>query len=163
MNPEPTVREARVEDAERLHEVLTRTFREYEGRLDPPSGVHAETVSSLARKVAEGGALVCEVGAEVVGCAFYAPRSGYLYVGRFGVLPEYRRGGIGALLLGATERRAEELGYRRVRLNVRLVLEGLRAYYEARGYRPIVYLRHEGYAEDTYVEMEKVLNGEGAL
>jgi GNAT superfamily N-acetyltransferase len=157
MNAEPTVREACVEDAAILHGVLTRAFCEYAGLLDPPSGVHAETVASLARKVGQGGALICEAGGDVVGCAFYTQHTGYLYVGRFGVLPEHRRSGVGALLLVAAERRARALGYTRVRLNVRLVLGKLRAYYEARGYLPIDYLAHEGYTELTYVEMEKAI------
>ena len=91
----------------------------------------------------------------VAGCIFYAPRTGYLYVGRLAVLPAYRRHGIGELLLRAAERRAGELGFSRVRLGVRLALARLRAYYESRGYVPIAFGHHAGYAEPTYVEMER--------
>jgi hypothetical protein len=54
-------------------------------RLDPPSGVHAETAAPLAERIRRGGALVCEAGPVAVGCAFYEPGAGFLYVGRFGV------------------------------------------------------------------------------
>ena len=155
MSTETRVREAGRQEAGLLQSILRRAFSEYEGRLDPPSGVHSETVASIENKLQEGGALVCEAGGVVVGCIFYAPRTGYLYVGRLAVLPEYRRHGIGDLLLQAVERRAAELDLSHVRLGVRLVLGKLRAYYAARGYVPIAFRSHAGYAEPTYVEMER--------
>ncbi len=157
MDAEPRVREARSDEAGLLHDLLLRAFREYEGRLDPPSGVHAESVASVRTKMEEGGALVCEVEGVIAGCVFCAPKAGYLYVGRLAVLPEYRRRGLGDFLLRAAEQRARALGLPRVRLGVRLALEGLRAYYEARGYVPIAFRSHAGYTEATYVEMEKAL------
>ena len=161
MSGELTVRRAGPEDAELLRDVLARAFAEYEGALDPPSGVLAETAGSLREKVARGGALVCEGADGALGCALYMPEADHLYVGRVGVVPEGRRGGAGAALLRAAERRALELGYGRVRLNVRLALGRLRAYYESRGYRPIACHAHEGSPEPTYVEMEKVLPAGG--
>lgn len=157
-NTEPRIREARSEEVEMLRDILVRALSEYEARLDPPSGVHSETIASLASKLKEGGALICEAGGGVVGCVFYAPRADHLYVGRLAVIPEYRRRGIGDLLLRAVERRAGELGVPCVRLGVRIALGKLRAYYEARGYVPIVFHSHAGYTEATYVEMEKALN-----
>ncbi len=159
---EPRVREARSDEAALVHDLLVRAFREYEGRLDPPSGVHAETVASVRSKMEEGGALVCEIGGVVAGCVFYAPKAGYLYIGRLGVLPEYRRRGLGDLLLRAAEQRASALGLQRVRLGVRIALDALRAYHEARGYTPIAFRSHAGYTEATYVEMEKALPGRAA-
>jgi GNAT superfamily N-acetyltransferase len=157
MNAEPRVREASSHEAGLLQSILRRAFSEYEGRLDPPSGVHSETVDSIRDKLGEGGALICEFGGVVAGCIFYAPKAGYLYVGRLAVLPEYRRHGIGDLLMQAAERRAAELGLSHVRLGVRTVLDKLRAYYAARGYIPIAFRSHDGYTEPTYVEMEKAL------
>ncbi len=102
----------------------------------------------------EGGALICEADGVVAGCLFYAPKAGYLYVGRLAVVPEYRRRGIGDLLLQVAQRRAGVLGLPRVRL----ALAKIRAYYEARGYVPIAYHSQAGYTEATYVEMEKALD-----
>lgn len=157
MSTGPRVREADCDEAGLLHDILVHAFSEYEGRLDPPSGVHSETMISVRDKMGEGGALICEVAGVVAGCIFYAPKAGYLYVGRLAVLPEYRRHGIGDLLLQAAERRAVELGLFHVQLGVRIVLGKLRAYYETRGYVPIAFRSHPGYTEPTYVEMEKAL------
>jgi GNAT superfamily N-acetyltransferase len=157
MSTEHSVREAQSDEAGLLRDILMRAFSEYEGRLDPPSGVHSETIASIRDKMGEGGALICEVGGVVAGCVFYAPKVGYLYVGRLAVLPEYRLHGIGDLLIRAAEQRAAELGLSHIRLGVRIVLEKLRVYYAARGYVPIAFRSHDGYAEPTYVEMEKAL------
>ncbi len=145
-----------------LLDLLLCAFREYEGRLDPPSGVHSEKVASVRSKLAEGGALVCEIDEVVTGCVFYAPKADHLYVSRLAVVPEYRRRGLGDLLMRASERRAGELGFGRVRLGVRVALEKLRAYYEARGYVPIAFRSHPGYTEATFVEMEKALEQRAA-
>ncbi len=45
----------------------------------------------------------------------------------------------------------------RVRLGVRIVLARLRAYYERLGYRVVEEHAHVGYAEPTYVILEKDL------
>lgn len=158
MRTDLAVREAHVGEADLLRSLLCRAFGEYEGRLNPPSGVHRETSSSLAERLRRGGALVCEVGAVAVGCAFYEPGASFLYVGRVGVVPASRGTGIGALLLDAAERRAADYGFTRVRLNVRIALQRLRAYYEARGYVPIACHAHAGHPSPTYVEMEKDLS-----
>jgi GNAT superfamily N-acetyltransferase len=157
LRSELTVREAHAGDADLLRGLLRRAFGQYEGRLDPPSGVESETSASLVERIRRGGALVCDADGVAVGCAFYEPGAGFLYVGRFGVVPEHRGAGIGVRLLEAAERRAPDYGFTRVRLNVRTALEGLRAYYQAHGYAPIAYHAHAGYASPTYVEMEKDL------
>ena len=75
MSTEPRVRETHSDDAGLLHDILVRAFSEYEGRLDPPSGVHSETIAAVRNKLNEGGALICEVGGEAAGCVFYAPKA----------------------------------------------------------------------------------------
>jgi predicted N-acetyltransferase YhbS len=158
MTARARVRDAREDEGALLHEILVRAFDEYRGRLDPPSGVHAETVASIARKLREGGALICEEEGVAVGCVFLEPRTHHLYVGRLAVLPEHRRRGLGGLLLAAAERHAVARGLPRVRLAVRVPLASLRDFYQARGYVPVAFRSHEGYAQATYVEMEKLLD-----
>jgi len=159
VNTEFEVREARRSEAGLLHDLLVRAFSEYEGRLDPPSGANAETINSIAHKLEEGGALVCEGGGVTAGCIFYRRKDGHLHVGRLAVVPALRRRGIGDLLLRAAEGRAAELGLPSVRLGVRLALESLRAYYATRGYAAIALHSHAGHSQPTFVEMEKRLPG----
>jgi predicted N-acetyltransferase YhbS len=157
MTPAVAIQHAQADDAALLHNLLLRAFREYDGRLDPPSGANDETVESIALRLGEGGALICNVNDLAVGCLFYAPKSDHLYVGRLSVPPEHRKRGIGDRLLRTAEHHAVTLGLPAVRLRVRLVLETLRAYYAARGYRPIGLHSHQGYTHPTFVEMEKRL------
>jgi ribosomal protein S18 acetylase RimI-like enzyme len=162
MDREVSAREARSDEAGLLLDLLRSAFREYQGRLDPPTGVQSETMASVMDKLRAGGAQVCEVSGTVVGCVFCTPKADHLYVGRLAVAPEYRRRGIGDMLMRASERRAGELGFARVRPGVRVALEELRAYYEARGYVPIAFHSHPGHTEPTSVEMEKTLEQRAA-
>jgi len=151
------VRAAHAGEAGILLRLLALAFSEYEGKLDPPSGAHGETVESIAGKLGEGGAFICHHGDAAIGCIFYAPKDDYLYVGRLSVVPEYRKRGVGDLLLSAAEQHATTLGLPSVRLGVRLVLEALQAYYATRGYASIGLHSHPGYTQPTFVEMEKRL------
>jgi GNAT superfamily N-acetyltransferase len=151
------VRAARVAEAAILHRLLVLAFSQYEGKLDPPSGAHGETVESIAGKLSEGGAFICRHGDVAVGCIFHAPKDDYLYIGRLSVVPDYRKRGVGDLLLSAAEQHATALGLPSVRLGVRLVLEALRTYYARRGYVSIGLHSHPGYTRPTFVEMEKRL------
>lgn len=143
--------------------VLQAAFEQHRGRLDPPSGVHGETVESLRQKLKAGAAVLALVNDEVAGCVFYQQETSHVYLGRLSVLPEYRRHGVGRALVEYVERRALELNVPRVRLGVRLPLAEIRAYYERLGYRPIRCAAHEGYSGPTYVIMEKELSMEVKL
>src|SRR6266542_2985978 len=100
------LREATEADVPTIFAVTRAAFGEYLGRLDPPSGVHRETLDSLREKLASG-------------------------------------------------HTARARGRPRVRLGVRVALARLRARYERLGYRVVEEHRHAGYAEPTYVMMEK--------
>jgi GNAT superfamily N-acetyltransferase len=151
------VQSAGAGDAPLLHALILRAFAEYAGRLDPPAGANDETVLSIEHKLAEGGAFICRAGDVAHGCVFFARRADHLYVGRLSVPPEFRRRGIGDLLLQQTERHATHLDLPSVRLRVRLALGVLRAYYRKRGYAEIGLHSHAGYGAPTFVEMEKRL------
>jgi len=69
------VRAAHAGDVMALHLLLSSAFAEYEGKLDPPSGAHDETPDSIARKLAEGGAFICDECDAPTGCVFYAPKN----------------------------------------------------------------------------------------
>jgi predicted N-acetyltransferase YhbS len=149
------LREATAEDAPSLSAVILAAFEEYRGRLDPPSGAHDETVQAIRQKFVLAHAAVASIDQDIVGCAFYEPEADHIYLGRLAVLSQYRRQGIGRKLVAWVEAQARSLGYARVRLAVRVVLTGNRAYFERLGYRLHSYGTHAGYAEPTYLNMEK--------
>ena len=157
MSAELDIARAQAAEAAVLLALLQRAFGEYNGKLDPPSGAHDETLDSIAHRLVDGGALICRHGGQAIGCIFFAAQPDHLYVGRLSVLPEHRKRGVGDLLLRAAEAHAITLGLPSVRLGVRLVLQALRAYYAARGYAEIALHSHTGYTQPTFVEMEKRL------
>ncbi|MBK9715892.1 MAG: four helix bundle protein [Kouleothrix sp.] len=151
------LREATDADIATIFAVTQAAFGEYLGRLDPPSGVHKETVETVREKLASGHSVLALLGERVVGSVFYKAEPAYVYLGRLAVLPDQRGRGIATALIGYVERRARELARPRVRLGVRVALPHLRARYERMGYGVVEQRYHEGYAEPTYVMMEKLL------
>jgi ribosomal protein S18 acetylase RimI-like enzyme len=161
--PEPaalSLREATEQDAATLLRVMQAAFAEYLGQLDPPSGVHRETVESIRQKLQTGRAALALIEDEAVGCVFYRREQSHVYLSRLSVLPRFRNRGVGAFLIRYVESYAAACRLPCVQLGVRLRLPHLLSYYERLGYRVVEYKAHEGYAEPTYVLMEKRIGRE---
>jgi predicted N-acetyltransferase YhbS len=151
------LRTATASDADRIVRLLHEAFEEFRGRLDPPSGAHAETVASIQAKLATATATLAFVGDRAAGCVFMEVQDGRLYFSRLAVLPAFRRHGIGRRLIAHVEDRARQLALARVRLNVRLALVGQRAYYARLGYQDVDLGTHPGHVVPTFVTMEKAV------
>ena len=157
------LREAADADVRTLVRLMRVAFEEYRDRLDPPSAAHDETEETVRTRLAEGSAVIAFNAAEPVGFAFYQTQDSHVYFSRLSVLPEHRRQGIGRALIEYVETRAQELGFKGVRLGVRLQLPHLKDRYERLGYRVARYVAHGGHTEPTYVLMEKsVAHASGA-
>jgi GNAT superfamily N-acetyltransferase len=152
-----TLREATADEALAIVAVLRDAFEEYRGRLDPPSGAHAETVEKIHDAMRGARVVLALEGGAIAGCVFYAPVNQHVDLFRLGVLPAYRRRGVGQALISYVEAQALVLGFGRVRLGVRVALPDNRAYYERLGYRFVEARSHAGYARPTFVILEKVL------
>ena len=152
-----TLREATTADLPTLLALVHGAFEEYRGRLDPPSGAHAETLESLGRALETGGALLATVGGQPAGCVFYHRERDHVYLARLSVLAAHQSRGLGGALTDGVERLALAMGIPRVELGVRIALPALRAYYERRGYRVIRQEAHAGYRAPTSVVMQKEL------
>jgi ribosomal protein S18 acetylase RimI-like enzyme len=151
------LREATGTDATALVALVQAAFEEHRGRLDPPSGAHDETAETIRQGLESARSVLAFAGEYAAGCVFYRPSEGHLYLFRLAVLPAYRRRGLGRALVEHVEGRARGLGLPRVRLGVRVALPLQRAYYERLGYGAVESASHPGYAEPTYVVMEKQL------
>jgi GNAT superfamily N-acetyltransferase len=154
-----TLGEASDADIPALLAVLVAAFDEYRGLLDPPSGAHDETEERLRETLCDTHAVLARVGGELVGCVFYASMGDYVDLFRLAVLPSHRRRGVGRALIEYVEERALAWGIACVQLGVRVALPANRAYYERMGYRFLEARAHLGYAEPTYVILEKNLSG----
>jgi predicted N-acetyltransferase YhbS len=154
-----TLRAATEDDVPIIVALIHAAFKEYASVLDPPSGAHKESVENLREKLISERAVLALLGDQVVACVFYTDQGDHMYFGRLAVLPEFRNRGISAALIAYVEQRARELGLPRVQLGVRVALPQLRARYERLGYRVIEQRSHAGYAEPTYLVMEKLLEG----
>jgi predicted N-acetyltransferase YhbS len=152
------LREATDDDVPTIVALIHAAFKEYDGAIDPPSGAHKESAEKIRQKLATDRAVLAHEDGRAVACVLYRDEGDHMYFGRLAVLPEYRNRGIAGALIDYVEARARERGLPRVRLGVRLALPRLRARYERQGYRLIEERRHEGYAETTYLIMEKVLD-----
>jgi ribosomal protein S18 acetylase RimI-like enzyme len=153
--PDWRLREATEADVETVASLVRAAFEEYRGRLDPPSGAHAETAATVRDKMKSDRIILAFAEDVPAGCVFYRPGEGHLYFFRLAVLPRYRRQGLGQLMIEQVEQRARAMGLPRLRLGVRIVLDRQRAYYERLGYRVVESASHSGYTEPTYVFMEK--------
>jgi ribosomal protein S18 acetylase RimI-like enzyme len=152
-----TLREATGADAPAIVAVVHAAFAEYRDKLDPPSSAHNETVETIRAKLAAGRALLAAAAGAPVGCVFYEPEEDHVYLYRLAVVPAYRRRGLGQALIARVEGRARELRLPRIRLGVRSALARQQAYYQRLGYRPVEARAHPGYAEPTYLILEKTL------
>lgn len=146
-------------DAAAIAEILHQAFREYDGMLNPPSGVHKESADTVRAKMQTGHWLLAYSNGRAVGCVWCEPRDGFMYLGRLAVLPAQRGRGIGNALIDSVETRAKNAGFTRIRLGVRISLTEMRAAYERRGYVFVETHTHEGFSEPTYVTLEKQLDG----
>ena len=151
------LREAVDDDLSAALAVLHAAFEEYRAWLDPPSGVHRETLESLRAYLERGHLTLALLEHGSVGCVLYHAEVDHMYFGRLSVLPAFRGRGIARMLIDHVEACARDLGLPRVRLSVRVAQPHNRAYYERMGYRFIEARSHAGYAQPTFVVLEKAL------
>lgn len=129
-----TIRTATVEDAPAVLRAMVESFEELRGKLDPPSGVFAETEESISAKLAQSTCYIAVADGACIGCVFCKSASDHLYLSRLGVIPRFRSQGCARALIRAVEERALSLGLDKVRLSTRTNLTKNISYYESLGY-----------------------------
>jgi GNAT superfamily N-acetyltransferase len=124
---------------------------------DPLPSALRITAGDVAGHLRIGGGAVAEVRGELVGSALWAERDDALYFGRLAVAPAWRGHGIAKSLLTAAEGAARAMALPRIRLSTRLALLDTRRLFAACGFVETTREAHPGFAEPTFVNMEKRL------
>ena len=148
---------ATVDLADPILAVIVAAFEQYRDHLDPPSGVFRESSDQIRHKLEAGGGFVARAHDTMAGAVLYHPYPDYMYLGRLAVLPAYRGRQIARQLIAAVEQAARDRQLPCVQLGVRVQLTGNQRLFKSLGYVVTGAHAHEGYAEPTYLTMEKRL------
>jgi predicted N-acetyltransferase YhbS len=155
--PSPIIRAAEPAEAETIVTLIHRAFAQYRDRLVPASAALRETRESITALMARGRVLLAKVDGMAVGCVAVEDKDGCIYIGRLAVEPSARGRKLGLALMDAAETEARLMGGNRLRLDCRLSLAENRAFFGALGFVEGAHRCHAGFAEPTYVELEKSL------
>jgi GrpB-like predicted nucleotidyltransferase (UPF0157 family)/GNAT superfamily N-acetyltransferase len=149
------IREASTEDTVSVLRIIHAAYAEFQDKLDPPSGAHAETEATIRKLFDSERCAIAGWGTEVAGCTFFHIGERDTYLHRLAVVPQHRRKAIGHALVTYVETQARAGGSPRVRLGVRLQLPTNQVFYRSLGYSVTSHHSHPGYSYPTYVSMTK--------
>jgi predicted N-acetyltransferase YhbS len=124
---------------------------------DPPPSALRVTEADVTSHLQSGSGAVAEADGNLVGSALWNASEGGLYVGRLAVAPAWRRRGVARALVVAAEVAARKASLPRLYLSTRLVLLDNRLLFATCGFVETTREAHPGYAEPTFVNMEKRL------
>ena len=153
-----TARAATPRDAPAIAALVRLAFSTQSRPTAPPPGALKETAATIIDHLGLGGGAVIEEGEMLVGTVLWNEEEGGLYVGRLSVHTDHRGQGIAGALMEEAEREARRRGLDIMRLGVRLALEDNRRFFASCGFTETTLHRHEGFAEPTWVTMERRLD-----
>lgn len=103
-------RPARLVEVEAIRALERASAQRFLGLMDAIAADEPTPAPLLARRIAEGGLLVAEIGDAIVGFVMFRPLEGGLYVEQLDVLPAFSGHRIGASLLDAVGVRLDKGG-----------------------------------------------------
>jgi predicted N-acetyltransferase YhbS len=154
-----TLRPMVQDDAARVAALIRSAFRAQLIATDPPPSALGVTEPDIAAHLRRGGGAVAEAGCALVGSALWVRQDDGMYLARLAVAPAFRRCGIAKRLIATAEAAARSAGCPVLRLSTRLALLDNRRLFAACGFVETTREAHPGYAEPTFVNMEKRWSG----
>lgn len=145
-------------NAEPIAALIRLAFASLSATVEPPPSALRETATNIAAIFAAGGGGAgVDLDGQLVAACIWQPRDGGLYFGRLSVHPAARGRGLARALIAAAEAEARARGLPKMMLSTRLPLADNRRLFAAMGFREVAYHAHPGFAEPTFVDMEKVV------
>jgi predicted N-acetyltransferase YhbS len=144
-------------DAPMVAALVRAAFAVQSIATDPPPSALRVTEEDIVAHLRVGAGMVAEAAGGLVGAAQWNEQDGGLYLGRLAVAPTWRGRGIAKALVAAAEAAGEQMALPRIHLSTRLVLIDNRRLFAACGFVETTRQAHPGYAEPTFVNMEKRL------
>jgi predicted N-acetyltransferase YhbS len=146
-------------DAVAVATLIRAAFAAQSVVTDPLPSALRVTAAHVVAHLRIGSGAVAEVAGALAGSALWAEREGGLYLGRLAVAPAWRRRGVAKALVAAAEAAALAMDLPCIQLSTRLVLLDNRRLFAACGFVEATCEAHPGYAQPTFVNMEKRLVG----
>jgi ribosomal protein S18 acetylase RimI-like enzyme len=142
-------------DWQALLRLIQAEFGFMDGRIDPPSSMHALTAQTIASQAQSGEIWV--IGAPPVACVFLTPKPQALYVGKLAVAASHRRAGLARQLIDLAEHRARALQLPALELQTRVELTENHATFRALGFTEVARTAHPGYDRPTSITFRRAV------
>lgn len=152
------IRPATAADTADLLAIIHSAFAQYHAVLPQPSSLR-EDLASVTERLATQTAFMAHVAHTPVGCVFCYPdeQEGDFYLGRLAVLPAHRRHGLASQLVAAVANLAQQTGYQRVILEVRIAFDGNVRLFRELGFEVYGTGTHTGFDQPTWYKMALAL------
>ena len=141
-----------------LLSLIRRAFAGMQGRIDPPSSMHALTSEMIAEQATTGEIWI--IGSPAVACLFLTPKPGSLYLHKLAVDPAHQGQGHARSLIGTAATRARALGLPALTLSTRVELLENHAVFRALGFFESGRSAHPGFTRPTTLLFTLPLVGE---
>ena len=149
------MRPLRPEDCDGVAALIRSAFASLATDVDPPPSALRVRGEDIAAHLAAGGSGV--IAGQVRACLLWTRRDSALHVSRLAVAVECRGRGLALAMLGLAEDEAGRLGLTRLTLSTRLALESNRRLFARAGFVEGARHAHPGFAQPTYIDMERTL------